>query len=78
MCHMTRAIFLYCVIICHDLGLNMCLEGVPCLYGTFAIPPEGLWQSFGSQLSLVWSRQSIRQREPALTYDMTLTRRVIF
>ena len=46
----------------------------PYLHDIFIIPSVAFWQSLHLQLSLVWCCQLIRWTEPALTFDLTLTK----
>ena len=55
-----------------------CILREPLTYGTLVVTSVALWQSLGSQLSLVWSWRPIRRKESALSFDPTLTRHLTF
>ena len=71
--HGTRAMFPYGDLILPDIDLDLYLALVSSLHGILVIPAVAFSQSLRSQLSLVWSRQPIKQKESALIFDPNLT-----
>ena len=75
MCHTMLVLYFHSAYL--TLTCDLTSARTPYFCGIFIIPSEALLHSLGSQWYLVWSRQPIRRKTPALTFELILNRRLI-